>query len=170
MHQATDISRMRSRRSIALALAAMAGIGLATGLGVPGPASAQTKQSSISTDIIKGVAVGGYDPVAYFTEKKPVPGKTDITLEHDGVTWRFSSAANRDAFKADPAKYAPQYGGYCAWAVSQGYTAKGDPNIWSITGGKLYLNYNASVQKSWDQDVPGLVKKADANWPKVLEK
>ena len=131
---------------------------------------AHAKEPAIYTGIVKGVAAGGYDPVAYFTDKKPVTGKPEFTFEHDGAIWRFSNAANRDAFKAEPAKYAPQYGGYCAWAVSQGYTAKGDPQVWSITGGKLYLNYNKSVQSGWEKDVPGLVKKADANWPKVLGK
>lgn len=127
-------------------------------------------QAPVYTGIVKGVAVGGYDPVAYFTEKKPVAGKADITLQHEGTAWRFATAANRDAFKADPSKYAPQYGGYCAWAVSQGYTAKGDPKVWSITAGKLYLNYDKSVQSGWEKDVPGLIRKADANWPAVLGK
>lgn len=174
MQQSGTMSQQRvsfgiTRRSALLVLP-IVGLVAASSVSAVTPVLAQAKQSRISTDIIKGVAVGGYDPVAYFTDKKPVPGKTDVTLEHEGVTWRFSTAANRDAFKADPAKYAPQYGGYCAWAVSQGYTAKGDPNIWSITDGKLYLNYDAGVQRSWEKDVPGLVKKADANWPKVLEK
>ena len=131
---------------------------------------AHAKEARIYTGIVKGVAVGGYDPVAYFTEKKPVAGKADITLEHEGVIWRFGSTANRDAFKADPARYAPQYGGYCAWAVSQGYTAKGDPNVWSLVEGKLYLNYNRSVQTGWEKDTPGNIKKGDANWPRVLGK
>jgi YHS domain-containing protein len=134
------------------------------------PGSAHAKEPQVFTGIVKGVAVGGYDPVAYFTEKKPVPGKAEFTHEHEGAVWRFSSAANRDAFKAAPAKYAPQYGGYCAWAVSQGYTAKGDPTVWSVTDGKLFLNYNAGVQKGWERDVPNLIKKADANWPVVLDK
>lgn len=124
----------------------------------------------VYTGIVKGIAVGGYDPVAYFTEGKPVQGSKDITLEHEGATWRFASAANRDTFKADPAKYAPRYGGYCAWAVSQGYTAKGDPDAWTVSDGKLYLNYNKSVRATWAKDIPGNVKKGDANWPKVLEK
>ena len=131
---------------------------------------AHAKEAPIYTGIVKGVAVGGYDPVAYFSEKKAVAGKADITLEHEGTTWRFSSPANRDAFKADPAKYAPQYGGYCAWAVSQGYTAKGDPNVWSVVDGKLYLNYNRSVQTGWEKNTPGNIKKGDANWPRVLGK
>lgn len=120
------------------------------------------------TEIVPGVAVGGHDPVAYFTEGKPVPGSADITLEHDGAVWRFASAANREAFQADTAKFAPQYGGYCAFAVANGYTAKGDPEAWTVANGKLYLNYNKSVQRGWAQDIPGNVRKGDANWPKVL--
>lgn len=131
---------------------------------------AHAAEPPVYTGIVKGIAVGGYDPVAYFTEGKPVQGSKDITLEHEGATWRFASAANRDTFKADPARYAPRYGGYCAWAVSQGYTAKGDPDAWTVSDGKLYLNYNKSVRATWAKDIPGNVKKGDANWPKVLEK
>jgi YHS domain-containing protein len=132
------------------------------------PASA--KQAPVYTGIVKGVAVGGYDPVAYFTQGKPVKGEAGITLDHMGATWRFASEANRAAFQADPARYAPQYGGYCAWAVSQGYTAKGDPSAWTIAGGKLYLNYDQAVKRGWEKDIPGNVAKGDANWPKVLAK
>lgn len=131
---------------------------------------ARARQADVFTGIVGGVAVGGYDPVAYFTEGKPVKGRTEISLQHMGATWRFASEANRSKFQADPARFAPQYGGYCAWAVSQGYTAKGDPNAWTIAGGKLYLNYNQSVKSGWEKDIPGNVAKGDANWPKVLEK
>ena len=123
----------------------------------------------IYTGIVKGVAVGGYDPVAYFTDGKPVKGSKDLTTEYEGVTWRFASAANRDAFKANPAKYAPQYGGYCAYAVAKGSTAKGDPQAWTIHDGKLYLNFDKRVRATWAKDIPGNVKKADANWPAVLK-
>ena len=123
----------------------------------------------VYTGILQGVAVGGYDPVAYFTDKKPVPGKADITFVHEGATWRFATAANRDAFRADPARYAPQYGGHCAWAVANGYTAKGDPQAWTIAGGKLYLNYNKGVQKDWEKNIPVNVAKGDANWPNKVK-
>lgn len=129
---------------------------------------AQAGKSAVFTGIVKGVAVGGYDPVAYFTMGKATQGSAQITTEKDGVVWRFSSDENRAAFLADPAKYAPQYGGYCAWAVSQGYTAKGDPQAWKIVDGKLYLNYNRDVQKTWSKNVATNIAKADANWPKVL--
>ncbi len=117
-----------------------------------------------------GVAIKGYDPVAYFTEAKPVKGESEFAFEWLGATWRFASAAHRDSFKAAPEKYAPQYGGFCAWAVSQGYTAGIDPAAWKILHGKLYLNYSLEIQKKWEGDVPGNVAKADVNWPKLLKK
>lgn len=116
-----------------------------------------------------GVAIKGYDPVAYFTDAKPVEGDAAFTAEHDGATWRFASAANRDAFVAAPQRYAPQYGGYCAYAVSRGYTASISPNAWSIHEDKLYLNFNRAVRGLWSRDIPGNIAKGDANWPKVLE-
>lgn len=112
-----------------------------------------------------GVALGGTDPVAYFTEGKPVQGSPAHSYDHDGATWHFASAETRDAFAADPERYAPKYGGYCAWAVSQGYTAKTDPDAWRIVDGKLYLNYNKAVQQRWEGDIPGNIAKGDANWP-----
>ena len=113
----------------------------------------------------RGKAIRGYDPVAYFTAGKPVEGKPLFTHVYEGATWQFASAENRDAFAADPERYAPQYGGYCAWAVSQGYTASIDPDAWKIEDGKLYLNYSQSVQRRWARDIPGNVAKADRNWP-----
>lgn len=130
---------------------------------------ARAAEAPIYTGLVKGVAVGGYDPVAYFTESKPVRGDKAITLEHEGATWRFASEANRDVFRADPAKYAPQYGGYCAYAVAMGYTAKGDPNAWSIINGKLYLNFNQPTKATWEKDAAGYIAKAEKNWPGVLK-
>ncbi len=115
-----------------------------------------------------GVAIDGTDPVAYFTDGRPVKGSPAFTAEWNGATWRFSSAANRDAFRADPARYAPQYGGYCAWAVAQGYTASTVPEAWSIVGGKLYLNYSRSIQRRWDRDPAGNIRAGNRNWPAVL--
>jgi YHS domain-containing protein len=119
---------------------------------------------------IFGVAIKGYDPVAYFTEARPVKGDSNFSSEWNGATWHFASAAHRDTFQAAPEKYAPQYGGYCAWAVSQGYTASIDPDAWKIVEGKLYLNYSAEVQKKWSGNIPGNIVKADVNWPKLLQK
>ncbi len=116
-----------------------------------------------------GTAIDGTDPVAYFTEGRPVEGSSDFTYEWKGATWRFASAANRDKFIAEPERYAPQYGGYCAWAVAQGSTASTDPEAWKIVDGKLYLNYDQDVQAKWEGDIPGNISAADGNWPKVLE-
>ena len=111
------------------------------------------------------VALKGYDPVAYFSGGKPVKGSQQFTHQWMGATWHFASQQSRDTFAANPAKYAPQYGGYCSWAVSRGYTADTDPQAWKVFGGKLYLNYNKSVQKKWEADIPGNISKADSNWP-----
>src|SRR3546814_17172615 len=90
---------------------------------------------------------------------------SDLTHSYEGTVWRFATAANRDAFAADPALYAPQYGGYCAWAVAQGYTDPTDPAAWHIEGGKLYLTHSLSVQEDWEEDIPGNHVQGDANWP-----
>ncbi len=117
----------------------------------------------------RGVAMKGYDPVAFHRDGKPVIGSGEYELKWKDAKWRFASAENRDLFKDDPDKYAPRYGGYCAWAVAEGYTAGVDPeNAWSIVDGRLYLNYNAEIKQKWEKDIPGFIKKADANWPSVL--
>jgi hypothetical protein len=131
------------------------------------PAAAQTAHF---TDLVKGVAVGGHDPVAYFREGKPVPGSPAIIAEHDGVVWRFASAENRAAFLAAPAAFAPQYGGHCAWAAAEGYLAKGDPNQWRIVDGRLYLNYDASILRRWSRDIPRFIQQGDSNWPRIGRK
>lgn len=115
------------------------------------------------------VAIKGADPVAYFTDGKPVIGKPEFSYEWMGKTWRFASAEHRDAFKANPAKYAPQYGGYCAYAVAQGETAKIEPENWTIVNGKLYLNYDDRIQKRWTAKRDDYIKAADKNWPGVLK-
>ncbi len=116
-----------------------------------------------------GVAIKGYDPVAYFAESKPIKGSSDFVYEWNGAEWRFASAANRDRFRAEPVKYAPQYGGYCAWAVSRGYTAGIDPDAWKIVNNRLYLNYSPKVQAQWSEDISGNISKAEENWPKILK-
>ncbi len=120
------------------------------------------------TGIVPGVAVGGYDPVAYFTDGKPVEGKKEITTSWKGVTWRFANEKNRDTFVAKPEAYAPQYGGFCAFAVASGGTAKGDPKVWKVVDGKLYLNLDSGVQKLWERDVPGNISRANKNWPRIV--
>ena len=117
-----------------------------------------------------GAAIRGYDPVAYFTEGKPVKGKPEFAHQWKGATWRFASAANRDRFAAAPEQYAPQYGGYCAYGVASGYAVKTEPDAWSVVEGKLYLNYDRNVQASWVKDTLGYIRKAEANWPRALER
>ena len=114
-----------------------------------------------------GAAIAGYDPVAYFTEGKPVAGSPEHTFEYKGSTFLFASQANRDAFVADPEKYAPEYGGFCAFGAAGGYKAKIEPEAFTIVEDKLYLNYNEAIQKKWRGDIPGYVAKADKNWPEV---
>jgi hypothetical protein len=115
-----------------------------------------------------GLAAGGYDVTAYFTDAKPVRGSAEHELMLHGATWRFASAQSKARFQADPAAYAPQFGGYCAWAVSQGYIASGDPEQWKIVDGKLYLNFNARAKELWEADQAEAIKRARANWPNVL--
>ena len=115
-----------------------------------------------------GVALGGTDPVAYFTQSAVVPGVSDHSLEHDGATWHFASADNKAAFMGDPEKFAPRYGGYCAYAVSKGGTAPTVPEAWTIHEDRLYLNFSLDVMGIWREDIPGNIALADANWPGVL--
>ncbi len=118
----------------------------------------------------KGVALQGYDPVAYFTENQAVKGSADHAAAYRGATYHFASATNEATFKADPAKYEPQFGGYCAWAVSNGYTAKIDPDAFAIVDGRLLLQYSKSIREKFAKDTSGNLKKADENWPKLVEK
>ena len=126
--------------------------------------------SPVNKSLLGGVAIDGYDPVAYFTDGKPVEGSADYSFEWQGATWRFASAEHRDRFAGQPERWAPQYGGYCAWAVSQGHTADIDPAAWTVVGEKLYLNYDADVQKKWLADRDRYIRDADVNWPKLLGK
>ena len=117
----------------------------------------------------EGVAIRGYDPVAYFTESKPVRGSPAHKAEFRGSTFHFASAANRDAFLAEASRYAPQYNGFCAFGVARGYKAAIDPAAFTIVDNKLYLNYNADIQKKWRGDIPGNIAKADKSWPRVAK-
>jgi len=117
-----------------------------------------------------GVAIDGYDPVAYFKQNKPVKGSAAYTATHQGSTFHFASAANRDAFAAAPDKFAPQYGGFCAYAVASGYKAKIEHDAFTIVNGKLYLNYDQDIQRRWRRDIPGYIRKGDRDWPEVSTK
>lgn len=131
------------------------------GCGLLGISSSPSTQVNVNSS---GMALDGYDAVAYFKENLPREGKSEFTAEYNGAKWQFASAENRDEFKKDPSKYAPQYGGYCAWAVGHNYTAKGDPQAWKIVDGKLYLNYNKEVQEKWQEDMPKFITDGDKNW------
>lgn len=123
-----------------------------------------------------GFAVSGYDVVAYFdldqapvgtAQPAAVPGKSSITAEYDGATYAFANEANRDRFVADPAAYAPQYDGHCAYGVAQGGKVPGNPNLWRILDGKLYLNITPVVVGFWEEDIPGNLQSSEANWPGI---
>ncbi len=132
------------------------------------PTASYAAQDPIYTGFLSSVAIDGHDPVAYFSQSKPVEGSVKFAYEWMGATWHFSSAKNLEAFKENPETFAPQYGGYCAWAVAQGDTASADPNAWKIVNNKLYLNYNSDIQRRWERDISGNIKRGDENWPHVL--
>ena len=142
------------KKIIALALLVMSHVGYAA--------------DAVSTGYFNNKAVSGYDTVAYFTESKPVKGDSKYTTKYDGANWYFASQANLDMFKTNPEKYAPQYGGYCAWAMSQNSFASSDPSQWAIVNDKLYLNYNASVKAKWDVNPTLSISQADENWPQLI--
>ncbi|MEM7181428.1 MAG: YHS domain-containing (seleno)protein [Spirochaetota bacterium] len=114
-------------------------------------------------------ALNGYDTTTYWSGRLK-KGKKAFKYRYRGVTWLFASAANKDKFKANPQKYAPQYGNYCAWAIADGSLAAGDPTVWSIVNGKLYLNYNKGIRKKWEKKPASFIKKANSQWPSILNK
>ena len=130
------------------------------------PAMAAAPAPAVSAE--GGIAIRGYDPVAFFTTGTPHEGRPEFAYQYEGATWHFASAENLADFKGNPVRYAPQFGGYCAWAVSQHYLAPGDPQYWKIVGGKLYLNANARAKELWEADQADAIKRGHANWPAVL--
>lgn len=116
----------------------------------------------------RGSAINGYDPVAYFTDSAPVEGSAEFSTEWNGATWQFATPENLATFEADPEAYAPQFGGYCAYAVARGYTAKTDPDAWTVHNGKLYLNFSKGIRRRWLRDIDGEIIQGEANWPSVL--
>ena len=151
-------------RYVALRLTMLAVVAAAIPTSVPA-ATTPAPEISVEADHL---AARGYDVTAYFIQGKPVRGNKSHQLNYKGATWRFASADNLAKFKADPAAYEPQFGGYCAWAVSQGYIAPGDPEQWKIVSGKLYLNFNARAKELWEADQQDAIRRGHANWPKVL--
>jgi YHS domain-containing protein len=154
-------------RTLRVACAA-AVLALALNLGATPGALAVDHTGGVYNTTYAGIGIKGYDPVAYFTDHKAVAGSDQITYDWKGVTWRFASAEHRDAFKANPEKYAPQYGGFCSWGVAQGKLFDVDPaNAWKIVDDKLYMNFNGDIEKKWEADISGFIKKAETNWPKL---
>ncbi len=146
----------------------LAGIAAAAtlALGAAAPALA----GSVSKDLdASGLALEGYDPVAYFTEGAPTKGSTAFTATHDGATYRFASAEHLAAFEAEPERYLPAYGGFCAFGTAMGRKFDGDPQVWKIVDGELYLNLNDDVQARWENDVPGFIENADHNWTLIAD-
>lgn len=126
-------------------------------------------EEPIYTSYFSDNAAGGYDVTAYFSENKAVAGDKKFSTEYMGAQWLFASQENLDKFVSAPEVYAPQYGGYCAWAASQGNTAKGDPKQWSVHENKLYLNYDKSIKKRWEGDKINFIAQADTKWPDLLK-
>jgi YHS domain-containing protein len=118
----------------------------------------------------ENVAIRGFDTVAFFTAEQAVEGNPQFSFVWNGAKWYFSSPENMEKFKAAPERYAPQFGGYCAWAVSKGYTADGDPHVWKIVDGRLYLNYNQQVKEKWEAEQPKLIEDGKRNWEEFKKK
>ena len=148
-----------SRRSAIglFALAPVAGF-----LGLP------ARAAEPETFQINGLAIGGYDPVAYFTDSAPVMGLATHSVGYRGAMWQFTSAANMARFEGDPEKYGAKFGGYCAYAASKGYLAPTVPEAWTVYEDRLYLNFNLRARALWQQDIPGNIALAKANWPAIL--
>ena len=143
---------------------------MVAGLSAAGAAVADTNVSSGLTAKGTGLAVHGYDVVAYFTTGQPTVGRAKHSVVYKGATYRFASEEHLEAFENDPETYVPQYGGYCAYGVAVGAKFDGDPHLWKIVDGKLYLNLNEDVQAIWKKDVAGNIKKADRNWKTIAHK
>lgn len=133
------------------------------------PVNALAAKSEIYINSATGIAIGGIDPVAYFTQGRHVEGRAEFEVMWKGAPWYFASAENRELFLSAPEDYVPQYGGYCAFAMAQGAFATTVPEAWSIRKGKLYLNYSLGVRGLWLEQPDQLIELANENWPGVLE-
>ena len=139
---------------------------LAISVALPAAALAAGFDVNVTTT---DLALRGYDPVSYFTDGAPTPGEIDITAEHQGAIYRFASAEHKAMFEAAPEKFAPQYGGYCAFGLAQGYKFDGDPQVWKIVDDRLYLNLSPKVSTIWQENVPGNIRNADEKWQMVKD-
>ncbi len=154
-------------------ISALAAIGIALGTGglaaAPAFAVVPDSTAAMNTDTA-GLALHGYDAVAYYKDGKPMEGSARFTVSYDGARYQFANAANLKAFKANPAAFAPAFGGFCAMGVALESKLDGDPQVWKIVDGKLYLNVNKDVSVAWNRDIPGNLVKADENWPAIKDK
>lgn len=153
------------RAVLAIALAAAGAAFVST----PSFAYDESSTAAVNVDA-KGIGLRGHDPVAYFTVGAPTPGNPEYSASHGGVKYLFASKTNLETFRKNPAKYAPQYGGFCAMGVANERKFDGDPEVWRVVDDKLYLNVNKDVQKKWLEDVPGNNVKADTHWPEIRNK
>ncbi|GBF86509.1 hypothetical protein AsFPU3_3580 [Aphanothece sacrum FPU3] len=160
---------MKQKILTSLAVAAGLAVASASFVGTPAMAVVPVSTSNVNTDE-QGVALHGYDAVAYFAAGKPTKGNATFKAGYAGATYYFSSAANQKKFMANPAAYAPQYGGFCAMGVALEKKLDGDPTVWKIVDGKLYLNVNKDVSVAWNRDIPGNLAKAQENWPTIQGK
>lgn len=125
---------------------------------------------AVGNSPLHSIAINGYDTVAYFKNGKALQGSESYTFRWHGMIWHFLNKENRDLFAKSPEKYAPQYDGYCAWAMTEARKARTDPKMWKIVNGKLYLNCSRAAYEKWSKDIPGNIKKADMNWLKFTDK
>ncbi len=170
MNTSRSLSRLISQGFVA-ALSSSAVVFAALAFVAPSTVFAYDVNSTSVVNVdAKGVGIHGYDPVAYFNKAAPVKGDAKFHAKHAGVTYHFSSSQQRDLFVAQPDKYAPQYGGFCAMGVALGKKLDGDPEAWRVVDGKLYLNVNKDVQQKWLTDVPGNLQRAGDEWPKIKDK
>lgn len=115
-----------------------------------------------------GAAIGGYDAVSYFAGGTPVRGLPEYSVMWKGAEWHFATAENRDAFEMNPRAYAPQFGGYCAYAMAQGELVSTDPMLWEVIDGRLYLTHSPAIERMWQRDTATFIQMAEAHWPVVL--
>ena len=159
---------MRFRRAVLAAVLFFLPLALSAQQAAPATAAAPSK---VLVNVDRhGLGLAGYDPVAFFTDSAAVRGDSTHRASYGGATYWFASEAHRALFQADPAKYVPQFGGYCAYGASRGYAAKVEIDTWQIINGRLTLNYNKDVQRTFNQDVAGYLRKANENWAGIVER
>ena len=158
-----------SFRPSSLAALATAALAASSFISMPALAIVPDSKAAVDSDE-KGLALQGYDAVAYFTDGQPKKGDPKFQTKLDGVTYYFASAGHLKKFKANPDAYVPQFGGFCAMGTAMNHKFEGDPNVWKIVDNKLYLNFNPDVGRRWSQDIPGNIAHADDNWPQIKDK